>query len=568
MKATGIRIILFFTTIITLHSQTPKLQWVKQIGGIYDDNATSISVDNHGNTYIAGNFTGTTDFDPGSGIYNLDATHGNQAYISELDKEGRFLWAIPIVGTDFTYANAIAMDGLNNVYVTGYFTGTTDFDPSIRSYNLTNENSSNVSIFIAKYTNAGNLLWAKSIEGNKNGTMPNSLTVDRFGNACVVGNFQGIVDFDPSDNVFNLTRFDGPDIFVLKLATDGTFIWVKQFMSTGNPSKNSGNSIAVDTLGNIYTSGVYNSTTDFDPGTKQYTLTFNGSASSFISKLDIEGNFVSVMGFHGLNFYKGKTLAVDESGNMYATGGFGGPAEFDPGPDTVILNTSGLEDVFVVKIDSAGKFNWAKRMGGSQTDYATSIAIDRWGNVFTTGLFTGIADFDPGPRIYTLTSTITTNVFISKLSTKGNFLWAAQLGESNISSIAFDPSGSIHIAGTIFGVGDFDPGKGILYLASEGTSDIFVEEIQEVYVDTKEPVPGSPLSVYPNPTSHSLSVNFGKEILNGRIKLINLYGQTMFEQSNINGSSFTIDIADQPNGMYCIELNEGGIVQRVKVVKE
>mgnify|MGYP000977437935 FL=1 len=133
MKATGIRIILFFTTIITLHSQTPKLQWVKQIGGIYDDNATSISVDNHGNTYIAGNFTGTTDFDPGSGIYNLDATHGNQAYISELDKEGRFLWAIPIVGTDFTYANAIAMDGLNNVYVTGYFTGTTDFDPSIRS---------------------------------------------------------------------------------------------------------------------------------------------------------------------------------------------------------------------------------------------------------------------------------------------------------------------------------------------------------------------------------------------------------------------------------------------------
>ena len=568
MKATGIGVILFLTAIITLQSQTPKLQWVRQIGGIYDDNATSITVDSYGNTYIAGNFTGTTDFDPGPGTYNLHASSSNQAYICKLDKEGSFLWAIPIKGTESTYANSIAMDGLGNIYVTGYFTGTTDFDPSTLTYNLTNESTSNVSIFIAKYTKSGNFLWAKSIEGNQNGTVPNSIAVDRFGNACIVGNFQGIVDFDPSDNVFNLTRFDGPDIFVLKLATDGTFMWAKQFMSSGNPSKNSGNSIAVDTLGNIYTSGVYNSTTDFDPGSKQYLLTFNGSASSFISKLDIEGNFVSVIGFHGLNFYKGKTLAVDDAGNMYATGGFGGPAEFDPGPDTVILNTSGLEDIFVVKIDSAGKFDWAKRMGGSQTDYATSIAIDRWGNVFTTGLFTGIADFDPGPITYTLISPITTNVFISKLSTQGNFLWAAQLGESNISSIAFDPSGSIHIAGTIFGVGDFDPGKGILYLASEGTSDIFVEEIREVYVDTKEPVPASPLSVYPNPTSHSLSVSFGKEILGGRIKLINLYGQTMFEQSNVNGTSLTLDIAGQPSGMYVIEVNEGGNVERVKVLKE
>src|SRR5690348_9567758 len=76
-------------------------------------------------------------------------------------------------------------------------------------------------------------------------------------------------------------------------------------------------------------------------------------------------------------------------------------------------------------------FQWAKGMGGTNSDFGNSIAVDAAGNVFTTGYFYGVADFDPSAGVYTLTSVGLEDIFVSKLDAAGNFLWARTFGGSN-----------------------------------------------------------------------------------------------------------------------------------------
>src|SRR5438552_2041239 len=90
---------------------------------------------------------------------------------------------------------------------------------------------------------------------------------------------------------------------------------------------------------------------------------------------------------------QGTAIAVDAAGNVYATGGFSGTVDFDPGPGVFNLTSAGGYDAFVSKLDGAGNFVWARALGSS-TDDGNGIAVDGAGNVYTTGAFQGTADFD------------------------------------------------------------------------------------------------------------------------------------------------------------------------------
>ncbi len=582
MKILTFSLLIFLFTTISAYSQIPQLQWVKQIGGGYEDNVTSVAVDPSGNVYSTGYFYGTVDFDPSAGIFNLTSEKITSVFISKLDPSGNFVWAKEIEGNGYSYASSIVLDNVGNLYITGYFYGTVDFDPDTSVYNLITVNrNDNASVYYAKFDSNGTFIWAVNIEGNQYSTRGKSITVDKSGNVYGIGNFQGTVDFNPGKEVFNLTGYDGPDIFVIKFDSSGDFTWAKQFESDGTPSFCSGNSISVDDFGNVYTTGIFNGTTDFDPGKGVYNIVpfERGSLHIFISKLDKFGDFKWATTVSGYDSDQGNFIKTDISGNVYVTGGFTGTADFAPGTTIVTLSSTGGMDIFVLKLDSSGKLQWAKKMGGGGTDVGTSLAIDGSGNVYTVGLFSTIADFDPSSAISTLISSMgatnpynsslgTYDVFISKLDAQGNFAWAKQLGTSKVVSISVEVSGTIYVAGTMVGVGDFDPGAGLHYIVSEGETDIYILKIKQVPVDVQEFEEPTDFSVSPNPSSNSITVNFGKQITNGRIKLINLLGQTAIEESDVNAHSLTLDINQQPKGMYFLEMSEGGNIERVKIIKE
>src|SRR5690606_9459529 len=134
-------------------------------------------------------------------------------------------------------------------------------------------------------------------------------------------------------------------------------------------------------------------------------------------------------------------------------------------------------DIFISKLDTNGNFLWAKSMGGVSGDYGSSITTDSSGHIYTTGAFTGTADFDPGVDEFELTSTGGTDIFISKLDTNGNFLWAKSMGGAsadNGNSITVDSAGYIYTTGDFQGTADFDPGSGTSNLVSAGGTDIFI----------------------------------------------------------------------------------------------
>lgn len=328
---------------------------------------------------------------------------------------GNFIWARRLGGTSDDKGYSIAVNTIGNVSTTGRFKFTADFDPGTGVFNLT---SGYYDIFVSTLDASGNFLWAKQFGGATN-VAAGSIAVDAAGNVYTTGNFDGTADFDPGTGTYNLTD-NGGDIFVSKLDPSGNFVWAIQL--GGVSGGGGGHSIAVDANGNVYTTGSFVGTADFDPGTGTYNLTDNGQGDVFVSKLGVNGDFVWAKNMGGPFPDVGYSIAIDANGNVYTTGVFWKAADFDPSNIDYILTAAGNTsyDIFVSKLDASGNFVGAGRMGGSFEDYGNSIAVDANGNVYTTGYFFFTTDFDPGNGVYNLISGNNPNntysdIFVEKL---------------------------------------------------------------------------------------------------------------------------------------------------------
>jgi hypothetical protein len=562
MKKTTTLLFALVIGIITSSAQT--YQWAKRMGGTALDIGLSIAVDGSGNVYTTGYFYGTADFDPGAGTSNLTSAGESDIFISKLDAEGNLLWAKSMGGTGNDRGNSIAVDGSGNLYTTGIFRETVDFDPGAGTNNLTSEGL--VDVFISKLDASGNVLWAKSMGGTGN-DRGYSIAVDGSGNVYTTGLFVGTVDFDPGAGTSNLTSAGNQDIFISKLDAAGNFLWAK---SMGGTSADFGWSIAVDGSGNVYTTGYFTEAADFDPGAGISNLTSAGSADIFISKLDASGNFLWAKSIGGTDFDYGKSIAVDGSGNVYTTGSFQGTVDFDPGAGISNLTSSGNLDIFILKLNAAGDFLWAKGIGGSFQDEGSSIAEDGSGNVYTTGIFEGTVDFDPGAGTSNLTSVGSRDIFISKLDAAGNFLWAKNMGGTDDdagNSIAVDGSGNVYATGSFQGTADFDPGVGISNLTSAGDRDIFILKLRSTSVGVLENSLEYTLSVYPNPTKGAMNIDLGTSYDDVTLIIRNQLGQDVLKKSYSGANLLQINIPGEA-GMYFIEVSSGDKNAILKVVKE
>ncbi len=580
MKKLYTTLLLLLTASTISSSQVPTLQWVRQTGSGLNDYATSMAVDAAGNVYTTGYFNGTVDFNPGIGVYNLSDIGYNTCFLSKTDASGNFVWANIVTQESNFTTPVLTIDNIGNVYVTGGFIGTTDFDPGADSTILTSVGSPNV--YIAKYSGEGKLRWAKNIGGNSmggnsacNGT---GIAIDGDGNVITTGKFAyGTTDFDPGQGVNNLTA-EQADYFVSKLDSAGNFVWAKQILNLSGLSEGATCKISIDAAGNIYLGGTFTTKADFDPGSGVHIeKTEQGGPNIFICKLTASGEFTWVRNIGSYYQDLGYAIKVDASGNVYVTGSFRDNPDFDPDSTEQILYSSGMQDIFVLKLDSNGKYQWAKKMGGSQSDAGYSLEVDRNGNVYTAGLFIGIADFDPGSGVHAMTAsgnsdyisiTGASDIFISKLDPNGNYLWARQLGNSRSVSIGIDATDALYVAGTISGVGDFDPGVGQRYLSSEGEADIFILKLREVSVGVNEEGIADGLTLYPSPINGAATVQFGKTITTGTLRVLNILGQTIIERTELSGESCTIDLYNQASGMYIVELTSEGEVRRRNLVKE
>lgn len=194
-------------------------------------------------------------------------------------------WAFQYEGLYDQESMDVLVDNSGNVYSTGWFSNTVDFDPS--SSVSTQQTSANRAIYVSKHNSNGNLIWAKKVgNGFGNYNQAYSVYVDQSSNVYVTGYFQGNEDFNPDANaVYNLTSQGLYDIFVLKLDSSGSFIWAK---GIGGSSADIGYAVAADNSG-VYVTGRFQGTVDFNPGSTGHTFTSSGIIDAFLLKLNTNG---------------------------------------------------------------------------------------------------------------------------------------------------------------------------------------------------------------------------------------------------------------------------------------
>jgi hypothetical protein len=478
------------------------LTWAKQLGGTNIDYGRTIAVDASGNVITAGYFYATADFDPSASTANLVSAGLFDVYISKLDASGNYVWAKRIGAAQNDLAYDVVVDASGNVYVTGVFRGTVDFDPGPSVVNLTG--SANGNAFILKLNSAGAYQWAVML-GGASGSSGFGIALDAAGtNVYSTGNFSGTGDFDPSASTANLVSFGGTiDIYVSKLsAAAGAYVFAKQM--GGSTMDENGRDIVLDASGNIYTTGDFDGTCDFDPSAATANLNSFGSQDIYVSKLDNSGTFVWAKQMGGAAVDLGLGIALDASNNVYTTGYFDATADFDPSASTFTITTNFATNAFVSKLSTAGAFVWAKNFDTNAGSFGYGISLDGSGNIFTTGYFYGACDFDPSASTSNLTSAGNEDVYISKLDASGNFVSVRQLGGVNTDygyGITVDASNNIYTTGSFQGLCDFDPSASTFNITSYGGTN------EDAFVHKMAACSGAPAT--PGAISGSISVCVG-----------------------------------------------------------
>ena len=248
-----------------------------------------------------------------------------------------------------------------------------------------------------------------------------SVTVDGDGNSYVSGRFRATADLDPGSGVMELTSGGSDDVFVAKLDSAGALIWLRTY---GGSLLDEVTSIALDGSGNVYTAGTFSTTADFDPGEEEANFTTRGSSDCYISKLDNDGNFLWARAFGNSSADNLEGMELDDAGNVYVTGFFRGTLDLDPSGATFNVTSLGDTDAYVCSLDVDGNFRWGGAFLGTERLEGFGIAVDGNDSVYVTGRFQGSVDFDPSEAEATIASTGTTDIYITKLTTAGAFVWA------------------------------------------------------------------------------------------------------------------------------------------------
>ena len=421
--------------------------WAKRVGNPSTDQGESVAVDAAGNVYITGWFSPggliamnvplPVDFDPGPGVFDISSLT-IAIFVLKLDADGNFVWAKSMQGDNTEYGTSLGIDGAGNLFITGAFNGTVDFDPGPGNVSLTQQGGPSQSdIFLTKWDLSGNMIWVKQM-GGTSAEYPFKLAIDATGNILLTGYFNGTTDLDPGPGIFNLTSAGSTDIYICKLNNDGNFIWAKRM---GGPANESCYGITADLFGNIFIATPISSLFDVDPGPGTTNVSTVGGFDALISKYSPNGDFIWARKWGASGNDDVFDIKTDAAGNVYTGGSFSGTIDFDPTPVEVIRTATGGNDMFYIKLDANGNFVWVAQLPGiAGTIY--SLYVNAANEIFSTGLFSGMVDFDPGPGVYNLTSS-SSDVFVNKFG-QGAVQGPLPVHLVNFSAMDTDEGNALH----------------------------------------------------------------------------------------------------------------------------
>jgi hypothetical protein len=449
---------------IVKYDSSGTLQWARRIGGTGSEVVRLITSDSAGNIIVTGIYASTT-----LTIYNSDGTTtfttlanagSNDAFIVQYNSSGTPQWARQIGGSGNDGGRGIATDSNGNIVVVGNYISTTlsIYGSSASFTTLANAGSNDV--FIVQYNSSGTPQWARRIGGTTDDT-GHRVATDSNGNIVLVGIYASttltIYDTDGTTAFTTLANAGDNDGFIVQYNSSGTPQWARQIGGSGSDSIFA---VATDSNGNIIVYGSYLSSpvSIYGSSTSFTTLANAGGRDILIVKYNSSGTPQWARRIAGtLDESEFGAVATDSNGNIVVAGFYGSTtlSIYGSSASFTTLANAGDNDVFIVKYNSSGDPQWARRIGGSGSDSIFGVATDSNGNIVVSGYYTSttltIYDTDGTTTFTTLANGGSNDAFIVKYNSSGTPQWSRQIGGTGsevANTLTIDSNGNIVVAGS------------------------------------------------------------------------------------------------------------------------
>ena len=437
-------------------------KWAITAGGKGQDWGSGIALDGAGNIYITGPYTNGASFGSVTLPYK---SYSGDIYVAKYTPSGKLLWAVSAHASSLQ-SDKISVDAAGNATITGFFSGAA----SMGSTTLTASGGiGNQDIFVARLNPSGKFVWAASA-GSPNLDHGYDVKMDAKGNTYVAGMFMQAATF----GTLKLTATGWKEGFVAKLSPQGKFLWATGTGASNKSTVTEVRGIALDSSGNSFITGHHNGTVSFGSS----TLTAAGKEDIFVARLNSSGTFLWAVVAGSNDMDMGLDVAASSNGDAVVSGYFYGTATFG----STTLTSKGL-DLFVSRLNGAGKFLWTRSAGASGSSvHGYGIAVDNSGNATVTGWLTGNVSFGS----LTAKAKWFSDIFVARLDNSGNWLWAVTAGGTDYDSgrdIALDSKGTSLVCGYYHGQADFEKTR----FTSKGSADIFVARMDSTWSSTGPP---------------------------------------------------------------------------------
>jgi hypothetical protein len=390
---------IIFSLCINL-TQGQSVNWVWAYGstGTGTENPFDMTMDNFGNTYVTGDFSGNAVF----GTFNLTSSGSTDIFIVKYDKNGQAIWAQKAGGSGYDCGKGITRDNEGNLYIAGYFNSTAYFG------NLSVITAGGYDGFVAKYSPDGIPIWVKPL-GGKWTDIIDGIVINNENQICIAGDYEDTAKFGSK---FSLFAPGYNDFFIAKMDTAGSFLDV---VGSQNSNILDVIGLAVDQNDNLYLVGEFRDTLRVEFHTwivgtklKMMLLKFRNDLTWLDCNISTGTNASSYP--HDISYKDGKVMI---------TGTFEGTTSF--GSKSLI--SKGLVDVFVAVYDTIPRLINAYAAGSTNYDQGFSVLADDIGNIYVTGFH------NDGAKFGTTTLHATDNdVFVAKINSAGNWEWAIAAG--------------------------------------------------------------------------------------------------------------------------------------------
>lgn len=463
---------LFLAIQTTLIAQVPFRDQSFQLGttgGL--ESLNMMRVNSKGELICTYHYLNNLDFDISPSTLTL-GSQGTDVALVKYDENFNLIWAKQISGPDADDSYGLGIDQNDNIYMSGRFNGTTDFDPSAASFNLTSNGQNDC--FIAKYDDNGSLVWVVAF-GGTDSDYTYGLELDTLNKMVYVkGAFRDQVDFDPGTGVHNVTSMGSEDAFITKFNFDGNFIDVFTLQSS-------------DAMGiadfelldkHIYLSGSFLNTVDFDPTGNLDNHTSGGNYDSYITKIDTNFNYIWTKTITSATDVRLGTIDSDEFGNLYISGTFENTVDFDIGPGTNNLTSQGDDDIFFGRVDTTFSLDFISAVGGTLEDRSSVIINKPNGGFFMSGQLYRNGCVNPNSSDDCISTMNGRHAYYQEYDSLGNEIWTTFIQQSSSMAFMYD---MLYYSDTLVVTGTFSDQLDVIFndnldttYNSFGSSDIFL----------------------------------------------------------------------------------------------